>query len=64
MTLFQHAQTRSSELLSGCIYFWSHVVWSATERICSTIEIDLQFAHAEIGNAHVAFVIQQDIVQL
>lgn len=44
-------------------YFGSHVVGSAAKRVCRPIQVDLQLAHAEIGDADVTLVVQQDVVQ-
>ena len=45
-------------------YFWRHVIGCAAEGVGGSVEIDLQFAHAEIGDANVPFVVQKNVVQL
>ena len=44
-------------------YFRCHVIRCAAERVGRPVQVNLQFAHAEIGDADVAFVIQQNVVQ-
>ena len=41
-----------------------HVVYRAAEGVGRSVQEDLHLAHAEVGNAHVALVVQQNVVQL
>ena len=50
--------------MATTIYFWRHVIRCAAEGVGRPVEIDLQFAHAKVGNANVAFVVEQNVVQL
>lgn len=50
--------------MATIIYFRSHVIRCAAEGVGRPVEIDLQLAHAEIGDADVAFVVEQNVVQL
>lgn len=45
------------------LYFGSHVVGRAAKSVCRPIQVDLQFTHAEIGDADVTLVVQKDVVQ-
>lgn len=56
----QRSETDGSKYVG---YFGSHVVGRAAKRVGRSVQVDLQFAHAEIGDADMAFVVQEDVVQ-
>jgi len=62
-----HSEREGGELagLSGRheAYFRCHVIRCAAEGVGRPVQVNLQLAHAEIGDANVAFVIQQNVVQ-
>ena len=45
-------------------YLRCHVVYCAAEGVGRSVKEYLHLAHAEVGNAHVSLVVQQNVVQL
>ncbi len=44
-------------------YFGRHVVGGAAEGVGRPVQVDLQLAHAKVGDADVTFVVEEDVVQ-
>lgn len=45
-------------------HFGRHVVGRAAETVRRPVQIDLQLAHAKVGDANVAIEVEQNVVQL
>ena len=51
-------------LLSHASNLRRHVIRRSAEGIRRLVEVDLEFAHAEVRNSDVTLVIEQEVVQL
>lgn len=47
-----------------CLYLRCHVVRGATEGVSCLVQVDLELAHAKVGDANVAVKVEQQVVQL
>lgn len=44
--------------------FGRHIIGCAAKTISGLVQVNLQFAHAKIGNTHMTLIVQQNVVQL